>query len=352
VGPGFCEKKRRCNPNRAAEQAGQTLNIDLCFIPLQHQPQVKLPAVSGSSGHLVVERTKSETKDQWPGCTFENYDLSYTEAMQVYIGLTRERLKHSKTEKVPKTGRKAEKQALRRTEEALREERYQIRERRKQEDTDWRAFRKQVKLQQSTYRALGKLERRAQQPLHTVLHQQWRQALKQHQTCLQERLQEDARWRTQRQSTLKAEPQSGWLAILVVTDNCTRQCLGLPLFVAGSKVTSEMVTQALKELLPPELEYLISDQGSHFRTIVFAQLAQEMQFIWVPVARHRPESNGIAERFVRTLKEWFADKFWESPDDVSNFLAQFIFEYNNRPHQGLAISGLSPNEFAKRIWLM
>jgi hypothetical protein len=26
--------------------------------------------------------------------------------------------------------------------------------------------------------------------------------------------------------------------------------------------------------------------------------------------------------------------------------------YNDRPHQGLGIPGLSPNEFADRIWLM
>ena len=137
-----------------------------------------------------------------------------------------------------------------------------------------------------------------------------------------------------------------------MTDNCTRQCLGLPLFVAGSKVTSEMVTQALGALLPLELEFVISDQGSHFRTTAFAQLAQEKQFIWVPVARHRPESNGIAERFVRTLKEWFADKVWKSAEECSKWLLQFIPEYNDRPHQGLPIPGLSPNEFANRIWLM
>jgi len=27
-------------------------------------------------------------------------------------------------------------------------------------------------------------------------------------------------------------------------------------------------------------------------------------------------------------------------------------EYNDRPHQGLPIPGLSPNEYAKRIWLV
>jgi hypothetical protein len=40
-----------------------------------------------------------------------------------------------------------------------------------------------------------------------------------------------------------------WIAVLVITDNCTRQCLGLPLFVAGSKVTAEMVVDALRTLI-------------------------------------------------------------------------------------------------------
>jgi hypothetical protein len=34
------------------------------------------------------------------------------------------------------------------------------------------------------------------------------------------------------------------------------------------------------------------------------------------------------------------------------FLDLFLLEYNDRPHQGLSIPGLSPNEFAQRIWLM
>jgi len=29
-----------------------------------------------------------------------------------------------------------------------------------------------------------------------------------------------------------------------------------------------------------------------------------------------------------------------------------LLEYNDRPHQGLPIPGLSPNEYAKRIWLV
>lgn len=40
---------------------------------------------------------------------------------------------------------------------------------------------------------------------------------------------------------------------------------------------------------------------------------------------------------------------WEDDEELDNLLEQFVGEYNDRPHQGLAVPGLSPNEFAKRI---
>ena len=145
---------------------------------------------------------------------------------------------------------------------------------------------------------------------------------------------------------------SAWIAILVLTDNGTRQCRGVPLFVAGAKVTAGLVVAALRTLLPAKLQFLISDRGVHFTAQVFQQLARDEQFIHVLIARHRPESNGIAERFVRTLKEWLADKVWVSEQELARLLEQLRTEYNDRPHQGIAIPGLSPNEFAERIWLL
>ena len=55
---------------------------------------------------------------------------------------------------------------------------------------------------------------------------------------------------------------------------------------------------------------------------------------------------------MRSLKEWLADESWQDDQELAAILQQFLGEYNDRPHQGLAIPGLSPNEFAKRIWLM
>jgi hypothetical protein len=101
---------------RTAEQPGQALNVDLCFVPVQHEPQVKLPAVSGSSGRLVVERpTKEVEEPSWPGLVFADLELSYEEAMQTYIAATQERLSLTRTEKAVKGGRTSEKQALWRT---------------------------------------------------------------------------------------------------------------------------------------------------------------------------------------------------------------------------------------------
>lgn len=249
--------------------------------------------------------------------------------------------------------RRAAKRVLRQQGQALREARRVERERRKQQDAAWRSLRSERQTERAPRQypeptPVASGTRQAQQ-------QEWRELRAQRRTQLEQRAQEDVQWRAQREQLRAQFGQlplvSAWIAILVITDNCTRQCLGVPLFSAGAKVTAAMVVAALRALLPFELQFLITDRGVHFTAQVFAQLAHEEQFIHVVIARHRPESNGIAERFVRTLKEWLADKAWESAQELGDLLWQFRAEYNERPHQGIAIPGLSPNEFAERIWL-
>jgi len=50
------------------------------------------------------------------------------------------------------------------------------------------------------------------------------------------------------------------------------------------------------------------------------------------IAPQRPCTNGIAERLVRTVKEWLETHSWNSPEDRQALLAEFIAYYNNRPH--------------------
>jgi putative transposase len=148
---------------------------------------------------------------------------------------------------------------------------------------------------------------------------------------------------------VSAPPAHLWLAILVIVDNCTRRCLGLPLFTAGAHVTSEMVVAALRHLLPTELQFLISDNGPQFKADAFAELARTANFIHVRIAPRRACTNGIAERFVQTLKDWLAQHAWTTPEELERLLVEFLAFYNDRPHQGTELNGLSPNEYACRL---
>lgn len=331
--------------------------MDLCFVPASHAAEVKLPAVSGSSGHLVVERPRDETEVQYPGRIFEDQSLDYAEAMQAFVSASAQPSQPEATiEDGGQPSRRAEIRQLRQEEVQLRQERCGIREQRSQEDAAWQTMRQEHQQAEADFRALAKPERRRQRHARQTETDRWKAQRNQRRQRLEQRQQEDEHWRQQRQDLRERMTLlpivTAWIAILVVTDNCTRQCLGLPLFVAGASVTAEMVVEALRVLLPAELQFLISDRGVHFTAQVFQQLAHSQAFLHVVIARHRPESNGIAERFVRTLKEWLATHSWENDQDLLQRLEQFRPEFNDRPHQGIGIPGLSPNEFAKRIWLM
>jgi transposase InsO family protein/transposase len=352
-------KKNDFDPvSRTADLPGQTLNVDLCFVPIRHLADVKLPAVSGSSGHLVIERLKEPGQEpDYPGKVFANPELDYAEAVQAFVKASRP-LFGPRIEPAPaeKPSQQAKIQQLRLEEAQLRTERRNTRKRRELEDVAWRVTWHQQRCEKPSAEKLAQPKLRAHWGSRKAQAQQRSSLRKQHRQQAVERQQEDEQWRLNRislreQMTL-LPVVTAWIAILMITDNCTRQCLGSPLFIAGSHVTAEMVVAALRVLLPANLQFLISDRGIHFTADVFQQFAKDADFVHVVIARHRPQSNGIAERFVRTLKEWLADKAWSSDKELLEFIHLFLSEYNDRPHQGLPIPGLSPNEYANRIWLM
>jgi transposase InsO family protein len=338
---------------RTSEQPGQTVNVDLCFVPEEHVAQEKLPAVSGSSGHLVIEHLDPPGEEaHWPGQVFAEAGLDYLEAMRQYAQETRDRLVRRQSARTPLL----EEATHWRKEWEGRAERYQVREQRQREDIAWKVAKSAWRETRQAYQAMTRAERQERRAAYQLERQAWETIRQARQATLQQRQQEDQAWHQshrvlQSDSAEHLQPRS-WIAILVVTDNCTRQCLGLPVFRTGAKVTSDEVVMALCSILPKGLAFLISDQGTHFRSKALADLALETGFIHIPVYRHRPESNGIAERFVLTLKDWLGSNFWNGAEALWLLLLQFQPEYNDRPHQGLAIPGLSPNEFAKRIWLM
>ena len=310
--------------------------------------------MSGSSGRLVVE-TPAAARNAFPGQVFADPELDYAAAMAAYVAASQP-VEPPATAAVPAPAAesgtpKAQKQAWRRTAEQVRAQRRQVRAQRRQENAAWAAARQRRRSEQAARRQPA----RAAQAPRPAPDAAWPHVREQRRQQQAQRQREDAQWRQQR-TQLRAQlaqlpSVTAWIAILVLTDNGTRQCLGRPLFVAGPHVTSDLIIAARRTLLPADLQFLISDRGVHFRATSFDQFADELDFSHVLIARHRPQSNGIAERFVRTLKEWLAEHDWQTADQLLALLAQCRTDYNDRPHQGLPIPGLSPNEFAKRIWL-
>jgi transposase InsO family protein len=294
----------------------------------------------------------------YPGCAFADAEASYAEAMAAFVAASPPRIRPPADDRLPPVppapDQSVEQAALRQEAAALRDQRRRMRQQRQQEDAAWHDLRQEH--QSVAINPFGDLTTRLGEGDLWPHDHSWTELRQQRRTTLERRGQEDTAWREARERLRDRLPSVGappaWIAILVVTDSCSRQSLGLPLFEAGAKVTATMVVRALRTLLPPDLQFLISDRGVHFTSHEFAHLATTAEFVHVLIARHRPESNGIAERFVRTLKEWLADKTWEAAAELAGLLAHYEAEYNDRPHQGLGLPGLSPNEFAQRVWLM
>jgi len=322
-------------------------------VPVAHEGQAKLPAVSGSSGHLVIERLVTDKEQPvWPGQVFGDPALSFEAAMQQYVKATQDRFVHQHLPSQPVIAEPNR----RRKEAEGRVQRHQLLEQRKREDRVWRSDKAAFSRVKREHQKLRKVQRKQQMGVWEQELANWIQRRQQRCAQHQARKLENEVWHQRNQALQTggdADPvKRDWLAVLVITDNCSRRCLGLPLFRSGAGVTSQEVVNALRTCLPPELQFMISDQGTHFKTQLMKQLAQEKEFVHVLVYRHRPQSNGIAERFVLTFKRWLRNHSWNSPEKMEILIALFVSEYNQRPHQGLAIPGLSPNEFAQRFWLM
>ena len=95
-------------------------------MPATHAVSAKLPAVSGSSGRLIVERPPAEANGaEWPGRIFENAELPYADAMLAFVATAQERASHpaSLADEAANGSLATEKRHLGRTEAQLRDER-------------------------------------------------------------------------------------------------------------------------------------------------------------------------------------------------------------------------------------
>jgi putative transposase len=239
----------------------------------------------------------------------------------------------------------------------LRIKRRQQKKNRQAEDAAWREKKKALQTTKAELKRLSRQERRLYKNACQSQKAQRQADKSARKEQIQQRAVEDKAWREERQK-IRSETSilfpaitltTAWIAILVVVDNCTRQCIGVPLFTAGTHVTAEMVISALIPLCRPGLKHVISDNGPQFISEIFEHTVKNLGCLHVRIAPHRPCTNGIAERFVRTLKEWLEPRTWDSAESLDPLLAEFMKFYNDRPHQGRELKGLSPNEYSLQL---
>ena len=314
-----------------SESPGESVNIDLCFVPSGHTHEPK--AAESADGQEI---RSTETRP-YAGEVFQESEMSYEEKMQGYLQQRRAKEQHRTPRKTEKSRGKSRLKMVKEQEERLRVQRRHMRAKRVQEDIRWKAYRKAHK---------GVHNKDDAWPSH--------KAARKH--LMLKRAEEDRQWRAQRKRINEQKQQFGrdrvgnvHIALLVVIDNCTRKCVALPSFLAGKNVTAEMIVQAVRDLLPETLRYLISDNGPQFIAHLFEQMCTQQEFIHVRITPRRPQTNGIAERFVRTVKEMLYEYEWEDETQFDPILQHVFSEYNDRPHQGRELKGLSPNEYEKRL---
>ncbi len=317
-------------------------------MPATRTTDQAIPAVSGSSGRLVVVPSAPPATPSYPGVVFGDTTLTYRAQIRTYATATHDRYawrnKHAPDPDAVRVNRRAINHDAR----ALQVARRSVRQQRQREDEAWMQVADARRTAQEHLRRAIVRDYAAE----CAADQHWRFMRDQRRAHVAQRKVDDQVWRAERVHIRKALAQttvtSDWYAILLITDNCTRQCRQLPVFLQGNTVTSDQVIAALRQHLPPQVEFVISDRGTHFTAHEFGRFAHDHGFIHVPISRRRPQTNGIVERMVRTLKAWLRHVTWQSIGDLEGHLTAFLADYNDRPHQGLP-NDLSPKEYARRL---
>ena len=99
---------------------------------------------------------------------------------------------------------------------------------------------------------------------------------------------------------------------------------------------------------PREIQWL-SDRGSIYRAKSVKELGRNLNLQCCYTRAYSPESNGMAEAFVKTIKrDYVYQSDCDSAETVLKLLPEWFADYNNiAPHSALGM--LSPSEYKESI---
>jgi putative transposase len=126
------------------------------------------------------------------------------------------------------------------------------------------------------------------------------------------------------------------LRILVVVDDCTRECLAL---IADTSISGMRVARELDRLLVErgKPKTTVSDNGTEFTSNAILQWADDHRVAWHYIAPGKPVQNAFAESFIGRLRdELLNETLFRSLSHVRAVLEAWRADYNNeRPHSRL-----------------
>ncbi len=133
-------------------------------------------------------------------------------------------------------------------------------------------------------------------------------------------------------ATTQREPEE-LCPVLVVMDDRSRYTYALRVLPSA---TAEDVLAVLKEVLPPTVRYIITDNGSQFTADDFKEFCEgESEILHVRIYAHHPNENGRCERHIRTVKDHLELRDWENEEELDMALDDVADELIDTPHQGI-----------------
>ena len=135
------------------------------------------------------------------------------------------------------------------------------------------------------------------------------------------------------------------LRILVVVDDCTRECLAL---IPDTSISGIRVARELDRLLAERGKpgTIVSDNGTELTSNVILRWADEHKVAWHYIAPGKPMQNAFAESFIGRLRdELLNETLFRSLPHARVALEAWRTDYNTaRPHSRLG--WMSPANYA------
>jgi putative transposase len=135
------------------------------------------------------------------------------------------------------------------------------------------------------------------------------------------------------------------MRILVVVDDCTRECLAL---VPDTSISGTRVARELDRLLADrgKPKMVVSDNGTELTSNAILQWADDHNIAWHYIAPGKPMQNAFAESFIGRLRdELLNETLFRSLSHARAVLDAWRADYNtNRPHSRLG--WMSPASYA------